>query len=68
MHGSFVPNKVLAFIDPSAGNRALLEKEVPLLAGKGLVDGEAAAYVCKDFTCRTPVTAPEALAAALSKE
>ncbi len=29
---------------------------VPLLAGKGLVDGRTAVYVCERFVCRTPVT------------
>jgi uncharacterized protein YyaL (SSP411 family) len=31
---------------------------VPLLAGRGLVAGSPAAYVCRNFTCRTPVTDP----------
>ncbi|QXJ24429.1 thioredoxin domain-containing protein [Actinomadura graeca] len=31
---------------------------VPLLEGRGLVDGGPAAYVCRGFTCRLPVTAP----------
>jgi uncharacterized protein len=39
---------------------------VPLLAGRGLVDGSPAAYVCRNFTCRTPVTDPLELRAALS--
>ena len=38
---------------------------VPLLAGRGLVDGHAAAYVCEHFVCQAPVTTPEELAAAL---
>ena len=38
---------------------------VPLLAGRGLVDGGAAAYVCRHFTCRLPVTDPAALRAEL---
>ena len=35
--------------------------EVPLLAGKGLVDGETAVYVCERFACRAPVTRADQL-------
>jgi uncharacterized protein len=38
---------------------------VPLLAGRGLVAGAPAAYVCRDFTCRMPVTDPMELRAVL---
>ncbi len=38
---------------------------VPLLEGREPVDGHAAAYVCEHFICKTPVTTPEELAAAL---
>jgi hypothetical protein len=38
---------------------------VPLLAGRPLVDGGAAAYVCRGFVCDRPVTTPEELASAL---
>ena len=47
----FDPNAVVAF-GPSG--------EVPLLAGKDLVDGRPAVYVCEGFACQAPVT--EALA------
>jgi uncharacterized protein YyaL (SSP411 family) len=35
--------------------------EVPLLTGRTRVDGGPAAYVCRRFTCRMPVTTPEDL-------
>jgi uncharacterized protein YyaL (SSP411 family) len=45
----FDPNAVVAF-GPA--------DDVPLLAGKTLVDGRAAVYVCERFACRAPVTDP----------
>jgi len=46
----FDPNAVVAF-GPAEG--------IPLLDGKGLVDGKAAVYVCERFACRAPVTDPK---------
>jgi uncharacterized protein len=40
---------------------------VPLLGGRGLVDGAPAAYVCRQFTCQAPVTTPEQLRAVLAQ-
>jgi uncharacterized protein len=40
-------------------------KAVPLLAARPLVSGGPAAYVCRGFTCRAPVTTPAALREAL---
>jgi uncharacterized protein YyaL (SSP411 family) len=31
-------------------------EDVPLLAGKGLVDGKPAVYVCENFACQAPLT------------
>jgi uncharacterized protein YyaL (SSP411 family) len=45
--GAFDPNAVVAF-GPS--------DEVPLLQGKGYVDGRPAVYVCENFACHAPVT------------
>ena len=42
------------------------EAGVPLLAGRGLVNGAPAAYVCRQFTCQAPVTTPEQLREALA--
>jgi uncharacterized protein len=36
---------------------------VPLLQDRGLLDGQAAAYMCRDFTCQASVTKPEGLRA-----
>ncbi|MGQ9489152.1 MAG: thioredoxin domain-containing protein [Anaerolineae bacterium] len=54
----FLPNSVLALAAPGDEAAATL---VPLLAGRGLVGGKAATYVCRNYTCNLPVTTPAAL-------
>jgi uncharacterized protein len=57
----FRPNLVLA------GSRvATTATAVPLLEGRGPLDGTPAAYVCEGFACRAPVTAPDDLTALLA--
>jgi uncharacterized protein YyaL (SSP411 family) len=48
----FDPNAVVAF-GPA--------EEIPLLAGKTLVEGRPAVYVCERFACQQPVTRPSDL-------
>jgi hypothetical protein len=55
------PGAVLALGDGSADDGT-----IPLLAGRGLVNGAPAAYVCRDFTCRLPVTSPDELGQVLA--
>jgi uncharacterized protein len=54
------PGAVIAVGDGSAE-----QSEIPLLAGRKLLDGAPAAYVCRNFTCRAPVADPGQLRAAL---
>jgi uncharacterized protein YyaL (SSP411 family) len=58
----FAPWDIVVIGDPADARCA----DVPLLAGRGLVDGAPAAYVCERMTCRTPLTDPDALRAALA--
>ena len=58
----FMPNAVLAVADPSRADEVAA---VPLLADRTVVRGRPAAYVCRRFVCRLPVTDPEGLAEAL---
>ncbi len=55
----FRPNAVYAFA-PGPNDA------VPLLAGRSLVDGSPAAYVCERFACQRPVTAAGELQALLA--
>jgi uncharacterized protein YyaL (SSP411 family) len=53
------PGAVIACSDGAGG------AVIPLLAGRGPVDGKPAAYVCRNFSCRAPVTDVADLRAAL---
>ena len=64
LYTRFIPNKVVALLNPTHTN-ADVTARVPLLSGKSLVDGKPAAYVCKNYTCQLPVTTPEEFAKAL---
>jgi len=45
----------------TADRQSDLAAKLPFIAGMHVVDGRAAAYVCRDFTCHAPVTDRPAL-------
>ncbi|MDB4950803.1 MAG: hypothetical protein JWM27_3452 [Gemmatimonadetes bacterium] len=55
---AYLPNVVAVLGRPEEG----APPRVPLLEGRTLVDGRAAAYVCERYACRMPVTEPADLA------
>ena len=54
--GGYAPNRVVALRASEDGPTA-----IPLLEERTLLKGRAAAYVCRGFACRLPVTEPDAL-------
>ncbi len=66
IHSCFVPNRIISLIDPENAEASRSSERIPLLAGRNLVNGKAAAYVCENFTCKRPVTSPEELVRQLS--
>ena len=59
--GEYVPSLVLAGGVTSASSRA-----VALLSDRPMRDGQATAYVCRNYTCDAPTSDPRALAEQLS--
>ncbi len=56
----FLPHRIIAQHDPATG-----DSERPLLASKGLVNGHAALYICRDFSCQAPIVRAGEVAPAL---
>src|SRR5215467_12555182 len=50
----YLPNRIIATGDPTSS-----PSNHPLLAGKGLVDGHSALYLCRNFSCQRPLTDPQ---------
>ena len=51
----FIPNRIEAVSDPSDTDG---QASLPLLKGKAMVNGRAALYICRDFSCRAPIVDP----------
>ncbi|MDQ3954628.1 MAG: thioredoxin domain-containing protein [Actinomycetota bacterium] len=53
---NFIPNKIVIV---SGGPTAEEVEAVPLLAQRGRIEGRVTAYVCRNGTCKLPVTKPD---------
>jgi uncharacterized protein YyaL (SSP411 family) len=58
----FQPFQIIAIGDPNTRTPV-----IPLLQDRKQIDGRATAYVCVDFSCRSPVTESEALQSLLGR-
>lgn len=63
----FMPATIVLLADGSEGQKYLGEKNEALRA-MSMMDGKPTAYVCENFTCKAPVTDPQALAKLLGSE
>ena len=59
IHGSYLPNRVLAGYDPLDDDSYA---DIPLLEDKDMRNGSPTVFVCQNYVCQQPVTEPEALA------
>jgi uncharacterized protein YyaL (SSP411 family)/aryl-alcohol dehydrogenase-like predicted oxidoreductase len=57
----YLPNRIIAHHDPQGP-----DPDHPLTRGKTPVTGRAALYICRNFSCRAPITDPAAIGAALA--
>lgn len=58
VHSEYRPNKVVVWAE---GPDADFANRIPLLAGRGMVDGKPTAYLCRNCVCERPVTEPSEL-------
>jgi len=56
---AYLPDRVVLLADPRRPEAAPAS---PLLANRGLVNGAPAAYVCRNYVCKLPVTSAAELA------
>ncbi len=55
IHGRFLPNKILALLDPS-NSKSSADVSTPLTDGKTQIEGKATVYVCENYACQVPTT------------
>ena len=66
IHRCFIPNKVVALVEPGAAGSAAVER-IAWLGHKEMIEGKATVYVCRNHNCKLPVTDDAALAEVLNE-
>ncbi len=61
---TYLPNRIIMQVDPAARSQAGAS---PLLESRDLVDGRPAIYLCRNYTCKLPITEVEELRQALMR-
>jgi len=61
LRSRFVPSRVVLLVD-SPETQKLLAAGIPAIASMTKLEGQAAAYVCRDYTCQLPVSAADRFA------
>jgi len=62
VHHRYLPNRIIAHHDPQGP-----DPDHPLTKGKSLVKGNAALYVCRNFSCQAPITDPATIEVTLKE-
>ena len=69
IYSSFAPNKVLLFKDiQDAEEENLLTELAPFVQEQKNLEGKTTAYVCRNYSCLSPIHSPEQLALELENE
>jgi uncharacterized protein YyaL (SSP411 family) len=58
IHSRFIPNKVLALVNPDNAGVDTAVRHVPLLRGKTMLGGKTTLYICENYVCKKPITDP----------
>ena len=61
VYGSFLPNKVVALLDPAWPEAHAIPQRIPLLAEKQPANATPTAYLCRNYACQSPTSNPEVL-------
>jgi uncharacterized protein YyaL (SSP411 family) len=64
IHQKFIPNKIMALIDPDA-DWGSIEPVIPLLTGKQMLSGRPTIYLCRGASCQEPIVDKTLLKCAL---